>query len=598
MGKMESLASFYFSYSLPEIDLGEAKTVYRNVTTINGFQFDVTKSGLQKYIRRGLPHKAMRMAAEMDLLKYLPGSQTSTTNFHNRLKITFLEDIGLACPGLIFTLDERLECLKLQHRVLSQELMTMVNDMALSPHSRYFSHVRFSSIERPFTESKKPEYHHPLGKDEDLREVVDNLVWCLEHKEVHGWHFAEKIFAVEKLKERRFGASLRPGMLVLEIVSHFLGPSPVFEVCLKWYRGMKMKEQFLCCMLPMYIFIFGTKVEIPPITFAVSMKAYYEALRRHPFVIDDFILDKHTLQGRSMKKNIGDFAIDGSLVAYDVKVDEKMRKAYTFSKVSEIRKESAEFIFKARAQLVCAASRPDTYFAQTLTGHHVVVKGPYATYDETMKIFNTFTLGSLFPGVNVPTMGIKVLYADLLRAGPNRTCLGSRLSIREDIPSYFIVMEDLFQSSIYPTEMKESKVWESTEVVDYEEFFRMNPFIGFGKTASIDDDTILSMLLQLAFRYTFKLGDFAVRNFIRVFDQVYNVDLSGVGINNVIRFSSTQIKDLRRVLHDREDDYTEVLDEWVNDTQKWDLVGLVCTDGDKYRQIMRELLANPSMLLE
>ena len=50
-------------------DTSRACVVFRSVTTVNGVPFDVAKSALQKYIRRGDTRKALNIACEMDLFR-------------------------------------------------------------------------------------------------------------------------------------------------------------------------------------------------------------------------------------------------------------------------------------------------------------------------------------------------------------------------------------------------------------------------------------------------------------------------------------------------------------------------------------------------
>ena len=67
---------------------------YRNEVTWNGYASDIMKSGLQKYIRRGLLDKAIYCAGELDLFKEADDNgETIRTNFLHRLMIIYMEDV-------------------------------------------------------------------------------------------------------------------------------------------------------------------------------------------------------------------------------------------------------------------------------------------------------------------------------------------------------------------------------------------------------------------------------------------------------------------------------------------------------------------------
>jgi hypothetical protein len=63
-------------------------TKYHQYVTWNGYPADVMKSGLQKYIRRGMIDKALYCAGELDLFKDAPNEalgEGARTNFLHRL---------------------------------------------------------------------------------------------------------------------------------------------------------------------------------------------------------------------------------------------------------------------------------------------------------------------------------------------------------------------------------------------------------------------------------------------------------------------------------------------------------------------------------
>ncbi len=72
-----------------KFNCGLACTTYRSVRTVSGYPFDVAKSALQKFIRRGDFDRAMIMAVECFSFRLIHdaggGGGASYTNFINRL---------------------------------------------------------------------------------------------------------------------------------------------------------------------------------------------------------------------------------------------------------------------------------------------------------------------------------------------------------------------------------------------------------------------------------------------------------------------------------------------------------------------------------
>ena len=67
--------------------------------SINKIKTDVLKSGMQKYIRRGILEKALYCTVELDMFKELKGDKQVKglrSNMRNRLIVTLCEDIGIS----------------------------------------------------------------------------------------------------------------------------------------------------------------------------------------------------------------------------------------------------------------------------------------------------------------------------------------------------------------------------------------------------------------------------------------------------------------------------------------------------------------------
>lgn len=84
------------------------------------------------------------------------------------------------------------------------------------------------------------------------------------------------------------------------------------------------------------------------------------------------------------------------------------------------------------------------------------------------------------------------------------------------------------------------KIWPPTGVVNFDLFFDRNKKYGYGVPSEMSEKALLSYYLQVCVRYIFSIGDFAYRNFLRIDDKVYNLDIEGVGISRTIRMKKSE----------------------------------------------------------
>lgn len=525
---------------------------YRNIKTYSGYDFDIAKSALQKWIRRGNELKAQVIAADMDLFRYFEGGKSAWTNFYNRIRIIVLEDIGLAFPNLLSVIDKLLDEWKSGKMCLSR----IISLITKCPHSRLFSHLRAAITDKPLIGTIR--FVYELGMNKELKTDVDGLIWCIENKNINVWPFIESILSKETLKGK-IDRNSRPGFLIFDILEKMGLNNENLQVCKKWYKTLKVQESFLTVMYPVYEIILKDRLKSFPIVLDEPTTSYYYKGKTLEF--EDYVIDKHTSLGRRCGMTSTDFAIEGSLVSFEYNIlqEEKFKDIYKTKRIqlSEIKKESDVFILKARAQLTCSAVRPDTYFAKDKRNRNIVVKGPFLTEKEAYMSFNIKTVLSLFEGVNTFDVNVKMLIPDMFEDTP----LGCRNKIREGCPYYFVVMEDLMNRNVYPTKIKNSKVWPDTKVVDYEELFKNKNF-GFGVPSEMSEMALFSFIVQIMIRYILKIGDFAPRNFLRIKDRVYNLDIEGVDIGNNIRFSRDEKAIIVNFLKKVKDRLVNILKLW------------------------------------
>lgn len=598
----------------------DGSTKYRSVTTVNGYRFDVMKSGLQKYIRRGMTQKAVYCAVEMLMFSYMKGGQAATTNFLNRLRIICLEDIGLGCPEMPRYIDYMME--NLDVNVVAQEnysglassnldsLVTIVYAMSNCLHSRLYSHIRnFCRDKKNVHFDNDFKHDYDLGENTMFRKDVNSLISCLKKKHISAFYFIEKIFnSEEKLVTKKFG-STKPRFLVMDILKQMCKRQSYeeydFEVCLKWAKILKTKEAHLCAVHVAYTYILhddiweNASIKEQDDIFVVNPRQDYSLnLLNKKIEIDGYVIDKHTHQGRARGKNTADFALEGSLVAFeDGLLATKyayLREKYIQARVHEIGEkvplESEVFKLKARAQLTCSNARPDVYYAyDRSTKKNVVVKGPFLEYEDVRKSYNIFRVMSLFKGVNTPGINVKLLIPDMF----DKVGVGVRNKAKKGKEYYFLVFDDIFDEEEYPTEMKSSKCWEPTEVVDYVTLFKKrHNKIGFATPSTMDEKAKVSLVIQLGWRCLFKLGDFAARNFCYSGDKAYNLDADNLLVNNTVKFKGEDCKELVKCFERNMEEVVSHFQSWgtLDDAEPEDAYEDIPTALNKWYMIKRTFM--------
>lgn len=290
--------------------------------------------------------------------------------------------------------------------------------------------------------------------------------------------------------------------------------------------------------------------------------------------IDDYVVDMHTKAGRRSGKSRNTFASEGALVVDEDKTYYDPRYRELYQKVKELqgdgkerkgpaeakgdtkgpappppratetkgcpaparvevkgadvaptggipdelilyfpdegRRESEVFEFQVRAQLVCSASRTDSYFARKRdTDEFVFVKGPFKSVPDailSMRLRQAV-------GLPAPNQYLAYLVPDLLV-----TPLGLRKSLPKGQTYPFLVAEALCGPDL-PTRMHESKCWPPTEVVDWDRVTTCTAF------RPVDHPHALGAYAEnLMYRYLVGTGDLADRNFLQVGPELYSID--------------------------------------------------------------------------
>jgi len=567
---------------LKNIDTSKLCTTFRSITTVNGYPFDIMKSALQKYIRRGEFYKALYSANEMNVFIFFPEGKAAYTNFINRIRVIVLEDIGIASPHLVITVNNLLKKLldnnsnNNSNNNSFTSLHEIISSMANNLHYRFYSHIR-SYTKNLKIDMKAKENSFPLGKDIAFKEDVSFLIQCLEKKDITAIRWILNFFnSEEKLLTKRYKSN-HPKFLAMNVVEWFFtlkNVSPIiidiFKVCLDWLKTLKVQEAFLCIAHPVYVYIleehlnFDLEPHISPVR--ENYLSSILNLKNERILLDSFVIDKHTKEGRKNLKNTADFAVEGSLVAFeDSYLQKKIESKIKFSELyirnringENLLKETEVFTFKVRAQLTCSLSRPDVYYAFE-NKENVVVKGPYLTFEAANRVYQISNLIKLFPKVNNIDINVKMLYPDMFEKVP----IGIRNKTNKDTPCYFVIMKDMFNQDDYPTEIKSSKCWPETKVVNYSKLFS-NQEMSFASPDTLTEEGNLSLIYQLAWRYVFEIGDFAQRNIIQIQNKVYNIDAEDVFVGNAIRWKKSDRKIIADFFRERKEKITKVLKGWL-----------------------------------
>ena len=103
--------------------------------------------------------------------------------------------------------------------------------------------------------------------------------------------------------------------------------------------------------------------------------------------------------------------------------------------------------------------------------------------------------------------------------------------------------------------------------------------LGFGVSTEMSDKACFSFALQLCIRNIFKLGDFANRNFLRVGDKLYNLDVENYNVNDKIRFAKDQKIKLSKIVSENYEKFRNVLESWKNNKNIEKLIEI--TFGEK-----------------
>ncbi len=543
--------------------LGLMNAVYRSERTWNGWSLDVAKSGMQKYIRRGNLAKSLYFMFELDLFAFLDESRAEgiRTNMIHRLMIIYMEDIGIAnadiwprVSTLIFSLLSLREGRKTEgvysenRRKEALALIEIVYMLSTSMKGRECSFYKYAwivytecnhymrilddvpgELERDFSTDIR--YEFKTG-DEEARPYALKFMGALEKGSPACLYFANKICGMKVGKHMN---SIKPPYMIFDLMKAYFSKyknaylEERLNVAIRWYKELSgIKEDFLPWAM-MCIMILrkdtlqrNTVDEVDAKTLMPMVKMNILNL---PIEVDEWVFDMHTKEGKRRGKGAEHFADVSSVVENeDPGVIKVYKDAYIrskkglFDRRGEWPESESELEVEIRAQLVTANHHTDTYFAR-VGGERVFVKGPFVK--EEMVDFLVW-MSNMKKGMGIPSIECKkvMMYPDGMESAlgmRNRTDRGRKYA--------YAVYESKLKGDI-PEEVRSSKMWPDTRVVDWSKVSECR------KPNLKDKAERRGYVEALVFRALMGIGDNAMRNFMWAEGVVYSIDEDTVGEYN------------------------------------------------------------------
>ena len=557
-------------------------TTYRRQITWNGYPADVMKSGLQKYIRRGMIEKALYCAGELDMFKEAPDAgqgEGVRTNFLHRLMVIFMEDVENMSlwPDMtqkmkeIFAEKEKANRDKAKEERLISEV---VIQLGASTKARMCSHIRavFNPKYKPIRGSYPS--MHTLW-DEIEQNEKEKTLETLEHNcKLYSKYVKEKnILAVyygfqietseEKLKEKILKSS-KPVFYLFQQLLNPMDPkqSAVVNKFVEWHKDHMgtLNESFMCWLLPLLHHLgVIAQGELPNVDFAAYPMNWNQNREGVKIEVDEFVLDKHTAKGRG--KGLVEFALHGSLVENQAAfVNPLWKQFYEDGK----RMEEGVPILGEKAPALAAVVAPNSMkrkkpvaglIEETVAGpiddektesesraYEFVVRTQLTTMGTKMDVyFAKDKTGSLVvvKGPYQTRKEIDILVSNtewkkrynlpynkfvVMELIPDRwpegVPLGARNKIDRNRPAFFLVFDSYVSDAQLRTKMHSSTLWPPTEVVDWDQI----PFHFDYKKRSLSDQEIQDYVHALLFRYLLGISDYADRNFVLKDGRVISID--------------------------------------------------------------------------
>lgn len=533
------------------------------------------KSGLQKYIRRGMVDKALFCAGELDLFKVSSDKDQGEgirTNFLHRLIVIFMEDVeNMSIFEDVYKTMKALfqERVKPDRNTAREEqlISEVVIQMGLSTKARVCSHIRavFNPKYKPI-HTKYPtiaawwdeiEKNQQENKDDSFEFLCSMFKKYLAAKSPLAVYYGFQIELSEhKLKEKLFRSSKPVWFIFQQLLSPLsLAKSERVNRFIEWYKDHigDMNEGFMCWMLPLLCELGVVPEGEKPIVNKDYPTSWDRNRKGEDFKPDEYVLDKHTSKGRG--KGLIEFAMEGAKVENQApfvqtlwkkfyedgkffeeaglaavkgeisspsesKPKKPVMKAFPVANKGEEYKEgeleSKAFTFLVRTQITTMGSKMDVYLAKDSNGKVVVVKGPYASQSE-INVLLSNTEWKKRHQLPYNAFEVRRMIPD---RWPEGVPLGARNMVDRSQPSNFLIFDSYIKEAEIRTKMHSSKAWPETEVVDWNKI----PFHFDYKKRPLTEQEYIDYIHAVLFRYLLGISDYADRNVVMKDGRVISID--------------------------------------------------------------------------
>ena len=320
------------------------KGMFGGSVTYSNVKLDIAKSALQKYIRRNIEEKALLIAFELYRFTEIPEAKAAVSNMYNRLVIIANEDVGPANLSLVLEITRLVENKNRDVGILYQ----MVKLLSASQKTRLPSHLW-----RAYANPDGRKVAIELGLPVDTEFTSDDLLFINENKDcdlfiendpedilcylLTFWNrlikkdfnaFTWCHFYLETTKDltlntkrkklikgnQRFNTG-KADILIWKVLSKFLDPE-CHDILVESYYNFSENRPFL--QLAIVLALYGLKYEKMSIIADPNNDKHIDDMlngRYKAIEIDDFVIDKHTKDGRSNGMTVKSFVDEGAYVA-------------------------------------------------------------------------------------------------------------------------------------------------------------------------------------------------------------------------------------------------------------------------------------------
>jgi hypothetical protein len=512
-------------------------TKFRNEISVSGYEGNVVKSAIQKYIRRNNVEMALKMIMEIYCFEYLDGGKRIFTNGLHRLQIIFLEDIGCGnlelwhkmCEWFDVIYNERSKNDRNRETEIKM-LKNIVVNLCKSKKIRggSFMNAICSLSKQDKNKIKNCEYVEDVYIGENCVDMLKNLDIWLSGKKWQSIIVLREL--LKKIKELKGMEKRTISNEMDKIVGKYFR---FMSNAKKWEKDIgHLKEGYLLYFVQLCDYLYGCD-ELQYVEECGNGK--WDGNMIGKVKLDDYVYDMHVRNGLNRSKSY--FVNTSSMVepvAKNVGLPREFEIIYKWKKETtddilvfdeQIKKKKKMWVFPnkesdlefvCRAQLVTSYSKVDTYYAKGIDFDKEqlwLIKGPYMKKDDIDEFikYQKIKKELKLPYIQCYMKKMKV------DRWPERNGIGLRLKFKVDEDGYFmicksVVKEEQLERIIHPG----TKKWNATEVVDLKKF-SVN-------SAELNETQMLCFLNTIGFRVKYNIGDLADRNFIVVGDKIYSVD--------------------------------------------------------------------------